>query len=165
VGLAAIQAPRVGGIEPLIVGLALEVTGFDAPTAEGEFLPDPRADRKHPGVRVGAVDGGARRQRDPPALGGAIGPKRVLRRKRQVLRVDLERREVRVKPGVLQHLRRLHRGRLRNGLHALEKRKGEDQRRSDPRQPRAPAGSETLRHGHDIPHRISSLEIRRRIAS
>ena len=55
---------------------------------EGKFLPQPGADREHPGVRVGGVDRGARRQRDPAPLGGAVGPERILRRERKVLRVD-----------------------------------------------------------------------------
>src|SRR5215203_3318346 len=44
--VGALGVPGVGGIEPLAVGLELDEARLDAPPAEGELLPQARADRK-----------------------------------------------------------------------------------------------------------------------
>src|SRR5687768_14468161 len=88
--LAAIGAPGIGGVEPLAVSPAFEIARLDPLAVEGEFFPEARADREDPGFRIRPVDGGARRQGDPAALGGAIAPQRVLRREREVRGIDLQ---------------------------------------------------------------------------
>ena len=62
---------------------------FDEPSLDGavvtELLPQARARREFERVRTRCIDRGALRQADPPALRGAIGPQRVLRRERNTL--------------------------------------------------------------------------------
>src|SRR5215203_3734341 len=91
---AAVRAPRVRGVEPLPVGLALEVPRLDTATVEGELLPQPRADGEGPGLRVRRIDRGAGRQGDPPPFCRAVCPERVLRCEGKMLRIDLEARKI-----------------------------------------------------------------------
>src|SRR5215217_3500110 len=76
---AAVRAPDIRGVEPLPVGLALEVPRLDAAAVEGELLPQPRANGEDPGLRVRSIDRAARRQGDPPPLCRPVRPQRVLR--------------------------------------------------------------------------------------
>jgi hypothetical protein len=79
--VAAVLRPRVRGEAPGSVGEALDVARLDAPLPR-ELLPQLRARGERPRVGVGRVDRGALGQADPPALGGAVGPERVLRGER-----------------------------------------------------------------------------------
>src|SRR5215207_1592030 len=143
----SLRPPWWHALQSLTPGIVCE---RPPPLAERELLPQARADRKHPGVRIGAVDGAARRQRYPAALRGAVGPERILRREGEVARIDLKGGEIRIEPGLLQGLRRLARSRLRNRVDAREQRDDEDQDSGQT----PPSGAKILHPGSDSTHRI-----------
>ena len=99
-GVAAVGAPCVGGIAPGSVGQPLDVAGLHAPALEGELLPEPAADRKHPGIGIGGVDRGAGRQGNPASLAAPSVQSAYCGAKARMGRIDLQPLEIDVESGV-----------------------------------------------------------------
>src|SRR5262249_12972701 len=85
--VAPVLLPNVGREPPALPG-PLQHPGLEA-APEPELLPESRADRKYPLVRVSGVDLRAAGEADPPPLLRSVAPQRVLRRERQDVAGDL----------------------------------------------------------------------------
>ena len=90
----AVLIPDVGGESPGAVGEPLDEARLDR-AIEREFFPQSRAGREFPRVRARCIDRCAGRQIDPAPFARPIRPERILRREREILRVDLRARAVR----------------------------------------------------------------------
>src|SRR5687768_5953849 len=99
-GLGLIAIPCVGCVLPAL-SRVLDEPGLSA-FLEFEFLPEARADRKLPRVRIRRVDELAARQFHPTRLDRAVRPEGVLGRKQNLLRANALELPVGVESGLFE---------------------------------------------------------------